>query len=612
MAKDLQNHQPFEATLQDLVYSVDAGTGLKVIRTVLYCLFVIGLSVIYTGKEFRGLNSEAAMDSAQLARNLAFSRQYVTQCVRPASIAQVSAHTFNGDALIERHPELIRPPMYPAILAAQFKFYDLIGVDLFPSSEAFAGMRIYPAEQWVIVPMHHLFTALTGLMMYLLGKHLFTKKIALIGTTVYFLSDVVWRANLLGTGIPVLAFFSVSAVYFALLATVHRRERKTGFGWMILFGLSILFSAAALLTHYAALSLIIGLALFIFLMGTRRQRSGLLVFSYLVGILAITSPWFMRNIQLSGSPFGMAFHTMLIDTADYPGDKLMRTLNPEYELMKNIEAVKMKWKKNFGGIYENHLTVMGGGLLVAFFFVTYFYRFVRVSVHQLRWGIGLSIILFLIGAAFFSAEAVQAYHIFLPFVILYGLAYFSVLLDRLNITVDLYKSMLFTLVVILSAIPLIFTVFLRAAPGMPYPPYYVPFIMRVNELLRPNEVMCSDMPWATAWYGKRLSILLPQTVEEYFEINDYRKYISGLYITQITKDRPLVSSLLSGPEQSWFPIIMGRTPEGFPLKHGVPFNKHDQVFFTDSARWGGGAPEQGGEAPQQQGGGAAPAAPAAQ
>ncbi len=36
MAKD--NKQPFESTLQDLVYSLDAGTGLKIIRTLCHGL----------------------------------------------------------------------------------------------------------------------------------------------------------------------------------------------------------------------------------------------------------------------------------------------------------------------------------------------------------------------------------------------------------------------------------------------------------------------------------------------------------------------------------------------------------------------------------------------
>ena len=600
MAK--QQQQPFEATLQDLVYSEDTGLGQKIIRTTLFCLFIFVLIIIFTARQFRGFDTEAAMDYAQLGRNLAQSNRYITQCVRPVSISQVSASSFDGNAKIDRHPELFKPPLYPAILAANFKFFNLIGVDLFPVSAGFQGSRIYPAEQWVIVPVQHFFTALSGLLLYLLGRKLFSHKIGLLGVLTYFLSEIVWQDSLRGTGLPVLVFFILGATYFALLAMINRRERKPLWNWMPLFFLSILFSAAAFLTHYAALAVIPGVALFILMMGTRTQRGSHLAFFYAALVFLIVSPWLLRNYQVSGSPLGLAPHTALIGSAAYPDDSLMRTLKPTFKLMSDFSMVKAKWTKNFNELYENGLTSMGGGLLIAFFMVTFFYRFARVYVHNLRWGIGLSIALFFAGVGFFGKEALSLYHIFWPFVILYGLAFFSILLDRLDLNIQLYKVGLTALVVGLTALPLLVTIFLSPPPGLPYPPYYVPFVMRVSELLKPNEVMCTDMPWATAWYGKRVSILMPKTLDDYYEINDYRKYISGLYITTLTKDRPFLSSLIEGSEKTWFPVAMGRLPKDFPLRQGFGLNKQDQIFLTDSVRWNPNQTKKGdaGGQPQEQ------------
>ena len=587
-----QQKQPFESTLQDLVYSVDAGNGLKIIRTTLFCFFVIGVVVIFTARQFKGLNSEAAMDYAQLGRNLAESNHYVTQCIRPVSIAQVSANTFDGDAHIGGHPELFRPPLYPALLAGCFKFFDLVGVDLFPTSEGFRGMQIYPAEQWVVVPLNHFFTGLSGLLLYLLGRKLFSHQIGLLGATTYFLTYMVWQDSISGVGLPVLSFFVLGATYFAMTAMIHRRERRSPWSWMLLFSLSIGFSAAAFLTHYSAIAIILGLALFILMMGTRTQRGGHLAFFYLVLSLMLVSPWLVRNYQVSGSPLGLAPHTALIETGGYPGDSLMRTLNPNwlekgYKPFSNVNVAKVKWTKNFAELYQNGFTSLGGGLLIAFFMVMYFYRFVRVHVHTLRWGIGLAMILFFVGAACFSEETFQLYHMFWPFVILYGLGFFSILLDRLDLNINLYKMSLTGLVVGLTALPLLITIFLSPPTTPSYPPYYAPFVMRVSELLKPTEVMCSDMPWATAWYGNRTSILLPKTLDDYYEINDYRKYMSGLYITTLTKDKPFVSTLLNGPDKTWFPIIMGHLTKDFPLRHGFGLNEQDQLFLTDSVRWGG-------------------------
>jgi hypothetical protein len=587
MAK--QQNQPFESTLQDLVYSLDAGTGLKLIRFLLFSLLMIGVAVIYTGRQFRGFDSEAAMDSAQLGRNLAEMNQYVTRTVRPITIAQVSAHTFDGDAKIAAHPELIRAPGYPAILAVAFKFFHFIGVDLFPDSEAFkdGGVLIYPAEQWVIVPINHLFTILTGLMLYLFGRNLFSVNIGFLAVLSYFLSAMVWEDGLHGTGIPVVSFFVISAFYFILLAMNARRERRSRLVWVPMFIVSGLFCAAAFMTHYAALVILPGIALFILIMGTKAQWSAHLAFFYLVLVGVLVAPWIMRNMEVSGMPLGLAPYTAMADSGKYPGDTFMRTLDPKLSLVSDANAMVAKWKTNFTEHYSGTLPVLGGGLMMVFFLVTYFYRFVRVHVHKLRWGIGLSMLLFFVGSCCYGEEGQRLYHIFWPFVLLYGLAFFSILLDRLDITVGLYKLGITILVVTLTALPLAFTVFFAPKPPWVFRPYHVPFVMRVSELLRPTEVMCTDMPWATAWYGKRISVLLPKTVEDFYEINDYGKYMSGVYFTTLTKDRPMVSGLMTGSEKSWFPITMGKLPENFPLRSGFQLNGQDQLFLTDNVRWGG-------------------------
>lgn len=581
------SNQPFETTLQDLVYSLDAGAGLKLVRVLLFCLIAVGVIVVFTARQFHGFDSEASMDSAQLGRNLAEMNRYVTHTVRPVTMAQVAADSFDGNAQVGFHPELIRPPAYPAVLAGAFKFFKLIGVDLFPSSTAFKGMRIYPAEQWVIVPINHFFAMLTGLMLYLLGRTLFSHRLGLIGVITYFLSFMVWQDSLYGAGLSLLSFFVLSAFYFAVRAMESRRNREPASKWVPHFVGSALFGAAAFLTHYSFLAVLPGILLFILISGSRTQRSGHLAFFYLLLVLVGVSPWLLRNYQLCGMPLGLAPHLALADTAAYPGDALVRSLHPQFNLLADWSAVRAKWSTQFSELYATGRLVLGGGLLMAFFIAAYFYRFVRVSVHKLRWGIGLSMVLFLVGAGCFGAESLRVYHIFWPFVILYGLAFFTIQLDRLDLPFQLYRTGLTGFVVALSALPLFLTIFVAPLPKPSYPPYYVPFVMRVCELLRPAEVICSDMPWATAWYGRRVSILLPQTLDDYYEINDYRKYISGLYLTTLTKDRPMVSGLLSGPEKSWVPILMGHLSDEFPLHHGFQLNDQDQLFLTDSVRWGG-------------------------
>ena len=104
-------------------------------------------------------------------------------------------------------------------------------------------------------------------------------------------------------------------------------------------------------------------------------------------------------------------------------------------------------------------------------------------------------------------------------------------------------------------------------------------------MLSPREIICTDMPWATAWYGDKISILLPKNINQYYEINDYKQYISGLYFTPITKNKSFVSDLLDGPEKTWLPILSGRLPVDFPLQAAIALNRQDQLFISDRDRW---------------------------
>ena len=119
------------------------------------------------------------------------------------------------------------------------------------------------------------------------------------------------------------------------------------------------------------------------------------------------------------------------------------------------------------------------------------------------------------------------------------------------------------------------------SPPSAYPPYNPAWITSINGILRDKEMVCTDIPWATAWYGNRNSLLLPATMDQFYEIYDTTKRISGLYITTVTRDGRFVSDLLTGADRSWFQLNLGQIPNDFPLKEAFPLGNADQVFFTD-------------------------------
>ena len=583
MARD---NSSFESTLHDVVYSIDTGTGLKIIRVALYILILLIIVMLYTATQFRGLKSEEAMDYAQLGRNLSLNGGLVTKCIRPVTMWKMSELNPDENPQIVGHPDLFHPPAYPAVLSVAFKFFEWAGIESFVIPEGSRAPTM-PAEQWAILPINHLFAALTGWVVFALGKRLFSREIGFLGMTIYYLSNLVWEDSISGLNITMAGFFVATSFLAMVIAMLNRRDKKSTMSWAVPFVLSVVCSAIAFLTRYIAIAVVPGIALFAWLM-SGRFRGGTRYAIVFIGLyLVMVSPWLYRNFNVTGNPMGMVAKTALSETSLYPGKTFERQLHPEFTASQFSSSLKEKWVSNYSGKQSSALLALGGGVLMAFFMVTFFYHFVRPQVNYLRWGLGISMLLTLFIGGFFSESSIQMIHVFWPFVILYGLAFFYILIDRLGLGIRLYNLGFKCLIVLLSAIPL-FLAILPPHTNHPYPPYFSPIISQVSNMLSEREVMCTDMPWATAWYGDRISILLPKNIDDFYEINDYKQYISGMYITTLTKNKPFVKQLLDGPEQSWLPVISGRPPPDFPLKQGVSLNRQDQIFLSDRNRWSSG------------------------
>jgi hypothetical protein len=581
----MADNRSFESTLHDIVYSIDTGTGLKIIRVALYVLLLLIIIMVYTATQFRGLKTEESMDLSQLGRNLSVQQGLVTKSIRPLSMWKMQSRTPNEDPMIGNHPDLYNAPAYPALLSAGFAFFDLIGVDPFAMPEGGVGVAM-PAEQWIVLPLNHFFAILTGWLLFSMGKRMFSREIGFLGMTIYYLSNLVWQDSISGLNLSMAIFFSVASYHAMIIAMLNKRDGESKVLWITPFILSIILAVIAFYTRFITAALVPGLCLFAWLMAGRFRGGTRFVVIFVLLYTMLISPWMVRNYKISGNPIGMVGYAALEGSPRFPDNALDREYHPELTGGQIVATLKQKWVLNYSGEHSKVIPSMGGGILMSLFLVTFFYHFVRPQVNYLRWGLGVSLLLMVVVAGFFSESSIRMLHFFWPFVILYGLAFFYILIDRLDLGVRLYNLGLKCLIVGLAFIPFLLTL-LPPHENHPYPPYHAPIIGRVADMLNEREVMCTDMPWATAWYGDRVSILLPKDLDQFYEINDYKQYISGMYFTTITKNKPFVKELLDGPEQSWLPIMSGRTPPDFPLKQGVSLNRQDQIFLSDRDRWSG-------------------------
>ncbi|AKJ63452.1 ArnT family glycosyltransferase [Kiritimatiella glycovorans] len=584
----------FEPSVQDLVYSVDAGLGLRLLRLVLAAFAVLFLALLYTGTQYRGFKDSSSMEYAQLGRNLAVHNRLITYTVRPATIHYLTENTPEANPRIMFHPDVLHPPMYPAVLAAPMKLMNALGADL--EAKPAPGSRPpprYPLEQWLVVPLNHLFLILTGVFLFLLARRLFAPRIAMLSVLVYFLTDAVWADSIAGGGLPLLSFFIVAATYGAVVAERRWQQMSSAAEWMGPLVLSAVAAAFAFLTRYAGGAIAAGLFIFLLASGWSRHRGWLppLIFTA-VFVLAL-SPWLVRNVLISGDLLGMTPWLALSGSPMFEGQSLMRDLTPAFSAGEAVEAVRSRWVASMAEFYGGEFFALGGGILVGLFLISFLYKFERRYIQLLRYGVLAALIVFITGAAAFGSEALRGYHAFWPLILVFGWAYFHVLLDQRGLVIPLLNNLVTGVVVVLCVLPFLFRILPPRAEDA-YPPYFWPQIQRLCGWMQPQEVICTDMPWATAWYGNRVSVLLPEDVNQYYEINDYRRNMNALYFTTITKNKGFARELIR-KEQSWLPLMNGRTPEGFPLQEGFNLNKHDQMFLTDYPRWAGQMEEEGGE-----------------
>src|SRR5271169_3973222 len=114
--------------IQELILAAESGRGRRLLWICTSCLALAGLVVWYDVWAYHGFSAPEAMDSAQVARNLANGHGFATQSIVPLRLyllqkknpAQVQSQpgSVAQDAF---YPDLANAPVYPLVLAGMMK-----------------------------------------------------------------------------------------------------------------------------------------------------------------------------------------------------------------------------------------------------------------------------------------------------------------------------------------------------------------------------------------------------------------------------------------------------------------------------------------------------------
>jgi 4-amino-4-deoxy-L-arabinose transferase-like glycosyltransferase len=577
-----------DVQVQSAVHSLDQGRFAFLIRAGMFSVLIIGLSLLYLLIQFKGLGTPTAMDQAQIARNLAEGKGFTTRYIRPIALGMMQERQGeNTQVDLKAFPDFYHAPLNPWI--------NSFVVGFVKSDKRMAATDLVYSGDRIIAGLGIVFFILSVAVWYFVLSRLFDTKLALFACAAVLLTDLLWDFSL--SGLPqmlVLLLFSLTMLATLLAMEAHQKEQLgMMIGWLIASGIGM---GLMTLAHGLAVWIFIGWLIFA---GIYFRPRGLAALASLAAFLLVIAPWMVRNYQVCGNPLGLAVYD-----AFFPG-----TAEDTYarNLQVNIggSGTSLQGKVRSGVILqaEKIAAFLGMNVVAGAFFVALFHPFRSRKAFMFKWCILLMWVCAVVGMALYHpaapVSANQLHILFIPLFIGFGMAFLFVLWNRLELGSPLLRIVFICVMLFVCAIPLALRLTSgRPQPSVQWPPYVPPFIAVLGEWFTEDETICSDMPWAVAWYAQRYSLLMPASMKIFNNIHDYgitKQPLRGLYLTPVSGNERFMSDIVKGRYREWAPVYLswagifrGQKPQlaGFPLTSFYPLPVEGEcIIFADRERW---------------------------
>lgn len=569
--------------------------------------FVASLAFLYVFITYRGLSTPAAMDQAQIAREIARGHGFSTQVIRPAAVQQMQQ--MEKEFSMVSMPDTYNAPLQPALWAPVFKALERWwSFDL--------KSTVHRMDR-VIACMGAVFFLLTLLLAHGMARRLFDTALANFTVLALAFSRPLW-SMVTTEGAKALLLFLVTFACWLLLLLLRRVANGEPLG-ILPFLLGLVCSAFAL-TSWMALWLVLGFVISsaIFLRG---HRSAVILIA-LLPALAVGG-WWARNYMVCGDIMGASRSLAAAMISPFPESAHLRDYDSA-ALPVNLGALIRKANVNFSGQISHLYDHLLGVVPALLFFLSLLHRFRREEVNAQRWALALiwasAIIgMSLVGLPGDEKDDNQLHAILLPGLTMMGLAGLAVLWGRLNPghggvwTRHGYAW----LAVLLGGWPMVFSLMSDLRVGlffneglMQWPPYRPDAISQLKPMIKPDELTVSDMPWALAWYSDRASLWLPRNRDQFASLREvaeqHQQHVAGFVLTPMSSQDTTLSTFGSGPYAEWTELAfrgpvaslgydlaanvvwLRDYPKGLPLGGIVlPDGRRMFIanFFADKDRW---------------------------
>ncbi|MGF1678774.1 MAG: ArnT family glycosyltransferase [Candidatus Methylacidiphilales bacterium] len=570
------------AGIQEIVYAIEVGSLRQWLVRLGILALLSGLGVFYFVKQFNGLKHPESMDMAQLSRQIATGEGYTTKFFRPIQIKKTSPN----QADLSRLPDVVNPPVYPYLAAALFK---VSGVGFAVDADKLKFFSGYAPER-LLVLMNLGLTIMSVIVLYLWMLRMFDARVATLSAVLFAVTDLVWATSVWGLSTPLVTLWVCLLGFFVNEALVAEENEAFTLSYFW-FSLAATVCGLAILTCYTMIVLwipLVGLALLAF---DRKMVTAALA---LVIPMLMIAPWCYRNFELTGHPFGLSWIEIFVDNGKYAGNSLWRVYEMGVDSPGGLKPLLRALSLGFAHLAENMGAFLGGLVPIGLALAGCFHSFRRHRCQTARWmWVAAFVLLMIFNGALvkermpMDVPGLNWMITFLPMVCGFGAAFTFVLIDRLKLPSSILVIPLVGILCAIQAAPLALRVVQKPAPAYAYPPYFPPMLFVIKNWVQPSEVMCSDIPWAVAWYSDRRTVWLPYKRSDFFALTDFKVGMVAILLTPESQSGQLFRDIENGPYAEWVGIITRREFKDLPLPAVtvLPPNNDDYLFFADRPRW---------------------------
>lgn len=518
------------------------------IRLILFVL-IGGLCVFELFMNFRGLSSPAAMDQAQIARQISRGEGFTSKCMRPLDIVQ-KAPKRTKQVDFNHFADTNYAPLHAYALSAAISAG---GYDKFEDKRMDAEItNIYAGDRWV-AGVSMLFFVLSLVLAYFLFSNLFDE---VLGSTVVAfmgLSELMLEYAVSGLAQPMLmSLLLAAACCLGIGIKAYHAEKtvKSVIFVVLALLLTMVMSMSCYLSAWCAVGLIIFCSVYF------RPFGLYAVVGILMMMLTVLLPVYLI-LEPVGGILPRLLHAVYFSFGSDTGTALLRSTT-DSTMGFNSTDFFLRLLGYMFGQWGNIFHDMGGIIVTPFFFLALFNRYKKAVVEGIKWAVFSMWICAAVGMALFSEPGdispTQLTIIFAPFFTAYGVALVFNFLARLQLGTSFtaYRNLSIAAMLLISSGAFMFDLpgkihfgILTSARGIPhFPPYYPAALNgRLHDITNENDLIITDQPWAVAWYADRKAVWIPVSLDEYTRVLDAiftrsKQGVQGFLITPSSHTMP--------------------------------------------------------------------------